>query len=412
MVLLRRFYDWFIVLIVFSAPVMALAVPHGGTLNYKLLIILGMFTAWKDVKALTRAEVMVFFGLLLLFLTNVLSFVTHTEEVSSGHTQLGKQLYLFMGVFAYALLKPRFPLLWRHVDFFLVVNAIMIAAVAAYDVFYLKQPRALGVAHPILFGDVSIAVFVMTLCRTLYSRTKWLLYLALLFSLFAAVLSQTRGALIVVPLIVIMLFFLLDSLKSAKVRWSIAVIALGVVLAFMIEGSPLRGRIDHTIKDLKTYSQNPSNTTSSTIRLEFWRNSILLWKGSPVLGIGPGDYNVEMKRFIESGKAVNSDELNYLHTPHSNLFNALVTVGIVGLLMHLSALYLVPLLILIKNRVPVRYSIYLITTLTSYFIFGLTTTWSANHAGFSIFMLFFLLGLAAANALPGLERDTEQRSLA
>ena len=74
---LNTIYKWLLAIIVLSTPIMVVTVPHGGTVNYRLLILIGLFTGWKQVIKLNRLEVLFFSGFVLLFLSNFDQFLEY-----------------------------------------------------------------------------------------------------------------------------------------------------------------------------------------------------------------------------------------------------------------------------------------------------------------------------------------------
>ena len=390
----KIFYNWVVALIIFSAPILTLTVPHGGTGNYFLLILIGMVTGWKQFRLFNDFEKYFWGGFLLLFLVNLVSF-SQTENLSGGYTWLGKYLYLFLGVFAYAVIKEKFDFIIKYIDLFLFLNALLITFIASYQYFYLQIGRVFGNVHPILFGNITIALFGLILCRIFYTRFNWMLYLAMIFCFYSGALTLTRGALIAIPVVLTLLFIMTKAYKSTLSKITILLVAMLLIASITIDGSPIKERVLlYTIQDLKNYQVDTKNAGALTLRFEFWKNSLILLKDAPFIGIGPGDYNVEMKRLVDSGLSINKSEMNYLWTPHSNYVNALVTSGIVGLMAHIAAIFLIPLILLYRSKIPFEKSSYFIIVITSYFIFGLSTTWIATNSAYSNFMIFLLVSMS------------------
>jgi O-antigen ligase len=403
----RKILEWLIVVIVFTAPSIALLTPYSSSANYKLLILLGLILGWKELRKLNAVEISIFAGLLLLFLANVISF-SQTQDVMHGYKWLGKYLLLVMGIFAYVVIKPRMHLIRRHFDLFLILNGLLIGGAAIYQHFVVNIYRVSGMTHPIFFGDVSVALFTLALSRTLIGRAGWLLYATLLLFLFSGISSGTRGAIIAAPVVLVIL--LMFRARREKFALRMVLIVLAMTLASFIaidKNSHTYRRLAMTYSDLNAFVDDRNNTSGTSTRFEIWINGIRLWRQSPVLGIGPGDYGLEMKKMVDSGTTFNTLEVNYRWTAHSNLVHALVTSGIVGLLAHLVALYLIPFYWILKYRDKFERCAYLLATITAYFIFGLTTTWIASHGGFSLFMLFFLMSLGYLNSGESDDKDVQ-----
>lgn len=389
-------FNWLVALIIFSTPLLTLTVSHGGTGNYLLLMLLGMVTGWKQIRRFNRLETFFFTGLLLLFLVNVMSF-SQTQNISGGYTWLGKYLYLFLGLFAYAVIKERFDFLVKHLDFFLIINSIAIGSIALYQYYYLNIPRVYGGTHIILFGNVAVVMLGLTLCRLFFAKPHWLMYLSAVFCLTGAILSQTRGAMIAIPVILLFLVIWSKGYQNKKLVIISLVSVTIIISSLFISDSPVRQRFVSMAKDFQGLMSDQEKIIKPFWRVEFWKNSLILFKENPVLGIGPGDYNVEMKALVESGQAINKSDMNYSWTPHSNFVNALVTSGSIGLFTFIFALFILPLFLIRLFRSTVNQPAYFMVILTSYFIFGITTTWIATNSAFSIFMVLLLFSLAYMN---------------
>lgn len=389
-------FNWLIALTLFSAPLFTLTVPHGGTGNYVILILTGMVTGWKQIRRFNQLETYFFGGLLLLFLVNVMSF-SQTQNISGGFTWLGKYLYLFMGLFAYAVIKERIDFLEKHLNLFLIINSLAIGSIALYQYYYLGISRVYGGTHIILFADVAVVMLCLTLCRLFFTKPAWLMFLSAAFCLIAAILSQTRGAIIAIPVLLVLLFIWSKAYQNIKLVIISLVLSAIVISPLFIQGSPISHRFIIMTKDFQNLMSDQENVKNPIWRLVFWKNSLMLFKENPILGIGPGDYNVEMKALVDSGRAISTSDMNYKWTPHSNYVNALITSGIIGFITFIFALFIFPLILIKLFRPTINQPEFFMVVLVSYFIFGLTTTWIATTAAFSIFMVLSLTGLALMN---------------
>ncbi|MGB7481422.1 MAG: O-antigen ligase family protein, partial [Burkholderiaceae bacterium] len=156
---------------------------------------------------------------------------------------------------------------------------------------------------------------------------------------YAAYLSQTRGAWLSIPVCVLIAAVVLG--RHIPRRRILAMVAAALVLlaALFASSSLVQQRLDEVRHDLTQYYEKDNSVTSVGVRLQLWAGSWLLFLEHPAVGVGREGYAKAMLELEQRGILTPVSS----HQPHSHneiLYN-MVTLGVPGLLAIL-ALYLVP----------------------------------------------------------------------
>lgn len=205
-------------------------------------------------------------------------------------------------------------------------------------------PSVNATVNPIQYGNIVLSLTVMMLaCIGVYQQqgrvwqaTFWL---AVWLGFFITYASGARGAIIAMPLLAV--FGLYIAWKNKKAGLNILVVFMLAVLAAL----PVTDRLSkRTTKGLMEYKEHHAQIekekSSVGTRLHMWRASWLIFQDSPVIGVGPGNYEARAGELYEQGKVRKPAVYNH---PHSEYFSVLATRGLIGLA-SLGAMFLVPLL--------------------------------------------------------------------
>ncbi|WP_372846900.1 O-antigen ligase family protein [Pontiella sp.] len=180
--------------------------------------------------------------------------------------------------------------------------------------------------YPITFGDLTVVLGSLSLLGVKWFRRNRLMAGVSLFAavmgLTASILSETRGAWLFLPFVVIIAFHYFFSRHSLRKR-----VAIGGVAALLLTGvgfgvAPVRNGFERAIDESMQYFQDEEMDTSSGLRILMWRQAIENFKRSPWVGIGPESFYFELEH--EGG-------VRKFYHPHSSYFSALSSGGIVGL---------------------------------------------------------------------------------
>ena len=237
--------------------------------------------------------------------------------------------------------------------FGVVLGAILAFTLAVYERSVLGFGRAQGSQHPIMFGNIGMMLGLISFVSSMYFLAKKrYLWLALgivggLCGIGASVLSASRGGWVALPLIGFFLLWQSRFLLGKKAL--IGVLATSVFLIVVAVAAPQTGikdRIDQAVSDVVKYDTGVDKKTSVGLRFEMWKATLIMFKGSPFIGVGEyGSVSVKT-RIVEEG-VVLKEVLVYSHA-HNEYINALGLSGIVGFIF-LMSIYLVPLKLFLKK---------------------------------------------------------------
>jgi O-antigen ligase len=200
-----------------------------------------------------------------------------------------------------------------------------------YGIIFEIKPRSMGFTHPIHYAGIlafacSTSLMMLLIKNNIFSslNARAFLVLTASFSFVGILLSQTRGvwvALIVSCLIVLFIY---------NYKKAIGYLAVMIVLSASVftASDSLRERA-HSIITSARYFYSEDDSLKIPQRYHIWKGALVIFKDSPVLGTGTGDFRGDIIDLMEEGK------LNKEYIPshaHSIYFQWLATQGIVGLL--------------------------------------------------------------------------------
>lgn len=210
-----------------------------------------------------------------------------------------------------------------------------------------------GRYNAVAFADLTLLFGVMSIVTLPWTLTRWarfeaaLKIFALPLTLAAVWVSQTRSSWGLLPVCGVV--FLL-----AKRGWTVrkkaifvaciaAVLALGAVAAWHAKGT----RWTEAASDVSLFTENKERDTSVGIRMQLWHASWLMFKQSPLVGVGVPNFRPELVKMAEQGtvtKLVSTD----FGEPHNDYLGALAGYGLLGIL-SIFALYFVPAAVFMRR---------------------------------------------------------------
>ena len=301
------------------------------------------------------------------------------------------------------LLRPTARVLWIG----LFAGTVGATGFALYQRFVLLMPRAEGFSMPITFGDIAMAMGLMSLASIpLSARTRWaaLPYLSFLAGVIASILSGSRGGWLAFLLSV---FPLYSYGRHAIGRRAVMVIAASLVVVATVCVMPQTGvltRLSDVSKEIDQYNNgNPDSSVGA--RFEMWKGAWVLFAEHPLTGVGRANFNTGLNRLIARGQ-IDPAMRGFQHA-HNEMLNAMATQGLPGALA-LLALYAAPLLFFSRRvRQPGAHRSYALAGMLlvlSFIDFGLTQVMFAHHVGSAFYALSVCL-------LAGLCLQEQQRTL-
>jgi len=279
----------------------------------------------------------------------------------------------------------------------------------------LTADYAEGAYHKIIFGDIAmiLALIIVAAMLTL-EKQMWYYFIgvaAVCCALYASLLSQTRGSWLLFPVALFGLLWLFRQRISRR-GWLLAISASIAIFAVLAGGlnNPVQRHIHLGIEEIKAHLEDPSHISSWGERVNMWSDSITIWKASPILGTGLGDFEGDSAQLI-------ADNISHLSKPyrhaHSVYFDALATLGLFGLLGLVVCIFCVPLYMFYyfwndcKAESLKFYSLSGLIVVVGFAVFGLTEGWLSRSAMVKAYLIFLLVFMSSiANGMAKQERLT------
>jgi len=390
-------------LAVFAFPITVASVENAGSGIGLLLLIAGLFFG-RQWDALDDKEKPVLVGFVVLLVVMALSLM-NSSDLDTGVERLERFVRIAAFVPIYLMLRRFDIFTGRAFVYGGAVAGPVLAFQAWYQMDVLHEGFATGAYHKIIFGDMAMLAAVLALlgaCYAVNSRLKQLAFVAgAAAAIYASVLSGTRGAWILLPILGLFLLWLYRRQLNRRI-WA-GVAAMVLLFGFAAANTDaVRSGLESGATDLRTFMTAPAAETSWGIRLNLWRNSLLILKDSPLLGTGQGDFQHDMVAMTKDGRSLNTYVADFSHA-HSIYFHALATSGLLGFAALLIALFYLPFRYFHRHWSPggdpmVRfYSLGGMVSLIAFAVFGLSEGWLARNpfvVAYVMCTLVFMSGLA------------------
>lgn len=287
------------------------------------------------------------------------------------------------------------------------VACIVSFAYAAIEVFVLGHPRATaGMANAIPYGDTAVlsAGLAMVGFSRLGTRMRWIAVAAFLCGIGGAFLSQTRGALLALPLVGIVLILHLWPLIRARL-WQAGLAAIAAVgtLGVLAVVMHLPQRVDEVRQALHSETLGQDRDVSTAHRVYLWTYGVAAFREAPVLGYGSQNAVTEVRaRAARDGIVL---------PPYRHLHNEFLSIGVGRGLLGLAAMLLLlaaPIIIAFRSARDERFRdrrAFAVLLSGCYALFGLTNLLFSHDQTNTVFASCYLVLLVAAHqSLVGLTR--------
>jgi len=268
-------------------PATVLLVPKINGLIFGLFSLFGLFTLFKYRGKYTkpdRSETLFYFSVGVFFLATLLI----TLNAGFVYKVFGKHIHVLLVIPVYIYLchvGVRLVFVWY--GFF--AGSIIAAGIAIYDVGITDTSaywgngglRAMGITHPIIFGDLALAMGCMSIAGYGWFKHRGKLQaslpaIAMICGLFASVLSGSRGSWVALPFLIVVFFWYINAHFSIKQKVATAtMVALTLCALYLIPQTKVSFHIDKTVNSIQQYSENDAQSrkraTSMGLRFEMWQ---------------------------------------------------------------------------------------------------------------------------------------------
>ena len=318
-------------LLAFLLPFLSLTVKDGVHIAQAALVLTafpllnkGWPRVYADHARALRWVVAGFAGYFLVSLARLLVF--H----QSSHTLDGpfRLLLALSGIGVIACLKPDVRWFWLG----LCAGTTGAAIIAAVQRFASGIDRVPGFTHhPITFGDLAVAMGVMSLCALAslrHTRFAWCPVLAAVAGVLAAVLSGSRGAWLGLLLVLLPLLRFGGRMQGRSLWYGAAIVLAACLAAYLVPASGVARRVSDAIADVHQYVAVHDANTNVGTRLELWKASLMMIAEHPWLGVGRDAFHSSLMTLVTQGRIGHSLALEY-SSSHNDLLHTLATGGIV-----------------------------------------------------------------------------------
>lgn len=422
----NNFVMLFVRALIFLFPILAVTAPHGATNPFGLLFVLALFCSRRGWARLHSREKQVLVGFMAYAVLVGLSMLVASRDLDEAVDGYSKFLRFLAFAPMYIMVR-RFDLelSWPLIAGVVIGALIMcIQVVVQHYMLAIEQPG--GSRDPVQFGDVLMlcTMLVVLAVATRFTR-PWQYAVglgAIAAGLFASYVSVTRNAWLLAPAVFLLLMAYYRN-RMTKLGYLLLAASLMIGAALVMHPDSLvRQEFESGFHDIRLFMDDPSQTTSWGIRLNMWRNALIIFTKSPWFGVGLDDYDEAAKAVIGSGTSYSRDPILY-HQAHNAYIHTLAESGLFAMLAFVIGVLIMPLIAFLRHwRTSRKYGYAFevlggLTVVLAFAIFGIGHAWMGSNNFISVYLLFmlvFLSGVArAADASPARSsacgRDTSKQ---
>lgn len=358
---------------------------------YVLSAIIFIFTRKFEVKLNTPSVILTFF----YFILAVGVFWSGNTKMALFDLEVKMALFIFPVIMLFVRYRSkdiRFIFRAFNVGLYVSSMSLLINAVRRYsisentnDLFYVNLSPYIHPSYLSLYVVTGMVLLLILLKRNIFVNT-WQKYIVLVgviyLFLFNIFLLSKIG---ILAATVFLLYFLITFILRKR-KFGIGLLMLALLFTtfyFSYHKSPyIKQRVDEAILGVVSNAEQDSKGTTG-IRLQIWSSALKVIQKRPLTGYGTGDVkDVLMTQYLVDGYgAAYSKKLN----AHNQFFQITIAVGLIGLLVFITALVL-----MLKNSL-VNNNLFATCFVVLTIVYMLPESILENQAGTIFFGLFFSL---------------------
>jgi O-antigen ligase len=370
----------------FLLPSLLLTTPNWSVGVTLLLLIYAMasYRKWAFPE-LFSLESLLFFTFAFNFIAGFPSYFHGEFDIKI--LDMGVRYLLMIPLFLF-LLGTKNSSLYKSLIMGAIIGSIGAFALAAHEYFYLHHIRVQGFKNIIFFGFLAVSLMFLLLASiTVFNNRKSILSLiiaASIISTFTVFSTATKGAIIAIPILSILIGILYRD------RLHIRVITLAIVATTIIfftaysTMDTFKSRISQSLSIVEKNIFNGKNDihSSTGTRIEMLRLAYLVLKDSPLTGMSYRQRSSFYTTLVENNvleetRSEKKRSTNAGHA-HNEIMESAASKGIWGIIGVL-LLYTTPLIYFSKHLKSTDSEIYTISRtgiifVAGYIIFGITET--------------------------------------
>jgi len=388
--------DRLVTFLVLAFPVVLLAVKPLAIILFALLVVVGMFISVKYGKNPFAIKSIKTFSWLTVGYFAVMAFsVMLSNEPTNSWVHLGRISYFLVAPFvALAVAKASVSIEELAKSFKI---GVIVAGVISITGFILSDGvgRFSGMYNPNTFGDLAVLmlIFAISLVNSESLKSYYLSLCAAIFGVMAIVASGSRGSMIGLMFLMMLLYYFQLIFKHARYKRIILLIVLSLsVFVFSVvvltKSSDRLFSVGSQIQQWKNGDLSVANTSGTRLTMY-----VAGWKAfldSPVIGYGYHNCGIVAAKYASQDEITQRDYQGRWHL-HNELITTIVNAGTLGF-GALATLYMMPLLLFIRRKQNL-YALWGILLIAGYIVLGTTHTLFGYEyeTAFFVLMLAFLL---------------------
>ncbi len=404
---------------IFLYPALILLLATVDSIGLVLFALGGFWVLYRHgTEPAGRDEKLFYFAFSVFFLAALGTTLLGGID-NDGVKKLNKFLHLLLAVPAYLFLR-RAGISLAALWYGLVGGAVVAAVTALIEVW--GQPpgfRASGVTHPIIFGDLSLAMGVMSLAGLGWfaSRSRWqiaLPILAALCGLLASLLAHARGSWVAIPFLMLVFLWFARNHIPLRQRWTAVLLLAAVLLAaYLIPATGVKDTVERTVNNISGYFHSdidaPIRETSIGTRFEMWQAAWQIFRENPLSGVGWGNYKEHAQLLVDTGVR-NPSAADWGH-PHNQFLSALANGGLIAFVA-IVLLFAIPIKLFAdvrrqgKDPVVSQLALAGILLLVAFVCFGLSEAIFERNLPVSFFTFYMAVLFAAVQIQRQTNRNT------
>lgn len=331
--------DLFMGFSLFLVPAIALVVPTGYSWGAALLLIGSAVTYYQrsSLAAAWRSLPLKVKFIVLFMAAYAIVWIIDAALRGEGVREFDRpSRFLIAAVCLIALTQCRVHVRWFWSG--VAVGGGLTGGIALWEKLIVGATRASGTAQTILFGNISMLLGLISIAGLLWAtaqprRGLWVSFMLLgsAGGLAASLLSGTRGAWLVPPVMAIVGLAVTFVLKRGRIQVGLFLIGLATIylVAYLMPVTGVQDRVDRAITEVRQYVGEGQKQTSVGYRFEMWRGGWILFTERPWLGWGENAFNAQLSKLADSGR-IDSGVARFTHS-HNEWINVAAKRGIVGL---------------------------------------------------------------------------------
>ena len=378
-----------------------------------IMFILSLFHIrnWRvSWGALEKTEKLVFAGFMLYTLTALLSWL-NASDMDEFIKQSGRYIRFTLIIPVYLLIRAKNMDIRRYLLAGVVLSGFVYFGFALHSLYLKPGEPVAGHYHHITFGDgAMLSAGIMSVMILMPHKSAWLkiiIGVSLLGALYAAFMSQARGAWLALPLY-LLVFIMYNSVsrKNTLLKLLLVSAVIGALVVLTPAGSIIEKRYHEAVTEAGQFISGENFDTSIGHRLAMWSIAYDVWREHPVIGTGLGDFDEDMVRYQAMG--IYPEVVVYGST-HNIFVQALVGSGLVGFFGLCFGLVIAPLALFYHNKNADKpYATMGMLVIASYVLFGLSESWILRAPVISVYITY-VISLSAISMNRKLAHKVERK---